>query len=547
MLKVDYVTLDLRGDHRPRYTDWEPAPDWFILGEMQRLGIVDLGSGTSRLVVYLYEPGKHFRLVDEIREPVRLGQGLATDNRLTKAGMERALSALKMYDDFARATELEELRVIATSAARDAENGPEFLREVRKLGLDVRILSGEDEARYGVLAVANSFGFEDAWVMDLGGGSAQLSRMQERKYRFGQAYPLGGVRLTEMFLKSDPPKKGETEDLERFARKEMRDILERMRLAHTGHAGNLERVREKPLPLMAMGGTVRNLAKLVQKRKAYPLDMVHGYFLSRDDLEDLLGDMLKISTAQRRELEGLQADRADVIIAGGLVYRTVLRETGQKGIWISGQGVREGLFYEAFLPPPHLLQDVRGFSVRNLFARYPQPYGHTARVRHFCRQLFRALAPLHSYDKEEEQLLDEAALLHDIGMNIAYFDHHKHGEYLVMGSALPGMTHREQILLSLLVRYHRKGEPRVGSYKGVLEDGDAKRLLRLTAILRLTEYLERSRAGRVETLEIKLEPKQVRLVLQAAEEPWVEIAEAGKQNKLFQQAFGRELVVEWER
>lgn len=512
---------------------WGVEADWFILSWMQRLGIVDLGSGTSRLVVYLYEPGKHFRLVDEIREPVRLGEGLASNNRLSKAGMERALSALKMYDDFARATELEEMRVIATSAARDAQNGPEFLSQVRKLGLDVRILSGEDEARYGVLAVANSFGYEEAWVMDLGGGSAQLSRMQGRQYRFGQAYPLGGVRLTEMFLDSDPPKKAEAEELERFVRKEMKDIL--------------EGVREKPLPLIAMGGTVRNLAKLVQKRKSYPLDMVHGYFLSRDDLEDLLGDILKIPTSERRELEGLQADRADVIVAGGLVYRTVLRETGLKGIWISGQGVREGVFYEAFLPEPHLVQDVRGFSVRNLFARYSQPYAHTARVRHFCRLLFRALSPLHGYGPEEEQLLDEAALLHDIGMNIAYYDHHKHGEYLVMGAALPGLSHREQVLLGLLVRYHRKGEPRVGSYKSLLEDGDAKRLLRLAAILRLTEYLERSRAGRVESLEVALEPRQVRLLLHAQEEPWVEIAEASKQGRLFQQAFGRELLVQWER
>jgi len=498
---------------------------------MQRLGIVDLGSGTSRLVVYVYEPGKQFRLVDEIRETVRLGEGLASDNRLSKAGMGRAISALKMYADFAQTTELEELQVIGTSAVRDAENGREFLEEVRKLGLDVRILSGEDEARYGVLAVANSFSFEESWVMDLGGGSAQLSRMQERKYRFGRAYPLGGVRLTEKFLRSDPAKKGEVEDLEGFARKEMKDALERM--------------REKPLPLVAMGGTVRNLAKLVQK-KNYPLDLLHGYFLDKNDLEALLGDLLKMSTSERRELEGLQPDRADVIVAGGLVYRTVLREGGLKGLWISGQGVREGVFYENFSPAPYLLSDVRGFFVRNLFARYPQDYPHTARVRNFCRQLFRALQTLHGYGKAEEQLLDEAALLHDIGMSVAYYDHHKHGEYLVMSAALPGLTHREQTLLSLLVRYHRKGDPKPGLYKNILEDGDAKRLLRLAAILRLAEYLERSRAGRVEALEVVLEPKRVRLGLRSEEEPWVEILEANKQGKLFQQAFGRELVVEWE-
>jgi len=492
---------------------------------------VDLGSGTARLVVYAYEPGKHFRLIDEIRETVRLGEGLATQGRLTKNGMRRALSALKLYADFAQATDLDELRVIATSAARDAKNGEEFMHEVRKLGLRVQVLSGEDEARYGVLAVANAFTFADAWVMDLGGGSAQLSRMQDRRYLFGESYPLGAVRLTEMFLKSNPPKKGEIEDLERFVRKEMREVL--------------SQVRETPLPLVAMGGTVRNLAKLVQRKKDYPLDLLHGFYLERADLEELVAILVQRSIEERREMEGLQADRADVIAAGGLVYRTVLRESGLEGLWISGQGVREGVFYREFLTAPHLLNDVRSFYIRNLFARYPQDHGHTTRVRNFSRHLFHRLEPLHGYGQAEEQLLDEAALLHDIGMSVGYYDHHKHGEYLVMSAAIPGLTHREQVLLGLLVRYHRKGEPKPGVYRSVLQVGDSKRLLRLATLLRISEYLERSRAGRVEELSVEMTSKQVCLTLKSQEEPWVELAETSKQAKLFQQAFGRELLVQW--
>jgi exopolyphosphatase/guanosine-5'-triphosphate,3'-diphosphate pyrophosphatase len=498
---------------------------------MQRIGIVDLGSGTSRLVVFAYEPGKHFRLIDEIREPVRLGEGLGQEGQLSPAAMERAISALRLYADFAQATELDRLEVIATSALRDAENGPEFLRRIRGIGLQVRILSGAEEAQYGALAVANSFALEDAWVMDLGGGSAQLSRMEGRRYAFGEAYPLGAVRLSEKFLRSDPPKKGEVEDLETFTRKELKEVLKGLK-------------RER-LPLVAMGGTVRNLAKVVQKRQHYPLDLLHGYWLARKDLEDLLEDLLRRSVAQRQEVEGLQPDRADVILAGGLVYRTVLREADLEGLWISGQGVREGYFYRHFLPPPHLVPDVRGFSVRNLFARYPQEVAHTARVRNFCRQLFRALGPLHGYGPEDERLLDEAALLHDIGMSVGYYDHHKHGEYLVMGSALPGLTHREQVLIGLLVRYHRKGEPKLGNYKRLMLKDDSKRLERLAALLRLAEYLERSRAGRVGALEITLDAKRVRLGLEAAAEPWVELAEARKQRGLFRKAFGRELEVYW--
>jgi exopolyphosphatase / guanosine-5'-triphosphate,3'-diphosphate pyrophosphatase len=487
-----------------------------------------MGSGTSRLVVYAFEPGKHFRLVDEIRETTRLGEGLAKNNQLSPQGMRRTLAALKLYRDFAGATELEDLRVVATSAARDAENGPQFMREIHKLGLSVRVLSGEDEARYGVKAVANSFAFTEAWVMDLGGGSAQLSSMNARKYTHGRAYPLGAVRLTEKFFSHDPPKKNEIEDLVRFTRREMKDIL--------------GEVKANPMPIVAMGGTIRNLAKLVQKQKKYPLDLLHGYFLSAQDLEKLLEGLLAKPTAERRQIDGIQADRADIIVAGGIVYRTVLRETGLDGVWISGQGVREGVFYEEMFGDT--LTDVRSFSVHNMFARYPQEPQHTARVRKFCRQLFEQLALLHGYGPDEAKLLDEAALLHDIGMSMGYYDHHKHGEYLIAGAAIAGLTHREQALLSLLVRYHRKGEPKPGPYKDLLEDGDNKRLLRLATLLRIAEYLERSRAGRVQAIEANI-VGQVRLGLQADEEPWVEIAETSKQAGLFEQAFGMKLEVCW--
>jgi exopolyphosphatase/guanosine-5'-triphosphate,3'-diphosphate pyrophosphatase len=498
---------------------------------MQRIGIVDLGSGTSRLVVYAYQPGRSFRLVDEIRETVRLGEGLADGNRLREAGMERALAALRLYKDFAEASGLDQLSLVATSATRDAENGPAFLKKIAALGLKVQVLSGQQEAQHGVLAVANSFNLANAWVMDLGGGSAQVSRMQDRRYQYGQAYPLGGVRLTEKFLKSDPPKKAEVEDLIEFAQKQLKPVLKSM--------------RQEPLPLVAMGGTVRNLARMVQKEKQYPLDLIHGYWFARKDLENLLDKLLALPTEKRLGLEGLQEDRADVVVAGGLVFRTVLREADLDGLWISGQGLREGAFYQHFSAEPHLLEEVRGFSVKNLFARYPQEAEHTQRVRQLCQEMFVALKPLHGYAEAEQNLLDYAAWLHDIGMAIGYYDHHKHGEYLVLSSVLPGLSHREQVLLALLVRYHRKGEPKVGIYKDILGKDDPKLLLQLATMLRLAEFLERSRSGRISRLALEVEAKWVRLGLYAEAEPWVELTEVKKQRGLFKRAFGRELVVEW--
>jgi exopolyphosphatase / guanosine-5'-triphosphate,3'-diphosphate pyrophosphatase len=498
---------------------------------MKRIGIVDMGSGTARLVVYDFEVGQWFRLTDEIRESVRLGEGFAATGQLSDAATIRALDAIKLYADYATATNLGKLTVIATSAVREAANSANFLSQLKGFNLDFRILSGEQEAQYGALAVANSFQVSRAWVMDLGGGSAQISRLENRLFMGGKAFPLGYVRLTEQFLHGTRTSEHEVKQLEKFVIKQLEPTLTRM--------------QKDTAPLIAMGGTIRNLARAVQKLEDYPLDALHGYELKREALEALIQRLLDLPVSERATISGIHADRADAILAGALVYRTVLRETGAKSLIISGQGVREGAFYKEFVPQaPHLLPEVRIFSVQNLFAHYPQDQNHTQHVRKLSRKLFEALEPIHGYGAWDALLLDAAAYLHDIGMAVSYHDHHKHSAYLVLNTQMPGLTHREQILLALLVQYHRKGDPKLGSFKKILEPDDEIRLVRLAACLRLAEYLERSRSGRVHDLKVSIEKEQIVIDLIASQTPRVELWEASKHGELFRKAFGRDLVLE---
>ncbi len=491
-----------------------------------------MGSGSARLVVYQFERERWYRLTDEIREGVRLGEGFAASGRLSGGAIDRALDALKLYTDYASVTGLGKLLVIATSAVREAANRTEFLGKLKEFDLEFVVLSGEDEARYGALAVANSFAVSDAWVMDLGGGSAQLSQLENRRFRGGAAYPLGYVRVTEQFLRAERTTDHEVRDLEKFVK------------ANLGKT--LRQLERRGQPLIAMGGTIRNLAKAVQKAEGYPLDMLHGYFLTAQKLEALTERLLELPVFERGKISGIHADRADAILGGALVYRTVLRETQLEGVFISGQGVREGAFYRQFLPeqPDHLLPDVREFSVQNLFAHYPQPNDHTEHVKRLSKQLFELLKPLHSYGSAELELLMAAATLHDIGMTVNYFDHHKHSAYLILSGQMPGFSHREHVLVALLTQYHRKGDPKLGAYKALLEPDDDLRLTRLAACLRLAEYLERSRAGRVRNLEVNIGAQRVTLRLIADETPRVELWEAAKQGEIFKKAFGRELHLE---
>lgn len=498
---------------------------------MQRLGIVDLGSNTARLVVFSFEQGAWFRLADQIRQPVRLGEGLGRGGDLTEPAQIRARKALELFSDYARNTGVSRVDVLATSALRDASNRAEFLEKVAPLGLDISILSGREEAALGVLAVANSFEFADAWVLDLGGGSAQVSRMVARQFADGDAYPLGAVRLTESCLSKDPPTGKNVRRLERAVSQSLADVVDRM--------------RRDSLPLVAMGGTIRNLARVVQKRSSYPLpDRLHGYFLRRRDLEDLVTELRDLKAKRRGRIPGIKADRADVILAGALVWRWICRRADRDGLWISGLGMREGALFRRFLPAPHLIDDLRGFSVQNLLHHYAQSKEHVRLTRRLSARLFSELQPLHGFGRREARLLNAAVGLQDIGLAVNIYRHDRHGEYLVSSAPLNGFTHREQALVALLVRYHLRGKPRLGPFRALCRSSDKRLLSTLAACLRVADHLERSRSQRVEDVVVEIHAKEVVLRPLAREPLSLELWQLERHAKIFRHAFGRALVVE---
>ena len=495
---------------------------------MRRLGILDLGSNTARLVVYNIERGNWFRLVDQMRERVRLGEGLGSSGRLLPSAMDRTEAAVALFAEYARNSELDQLEALATSAARDAVNGEEFLRRIEPYGLDLRVLEGEDEARTGVRAVANSFDLRDAWVVDLGGGSAQVSRMKARRFAFGGAYPLGAVRLTEAYFHSDPPAIEEVEALEQ----KIDQVLEE----------SLGLMRGDEASIVAMGGTVRNLARAVQKLERYPLaDRIHGYFLRRDALEALTDRLLSTPLIERQALPGIRADRADIVIAGALVFRRLMRRSGRDGLWISGYGLREGELFRHFLEPPHLLADLRAFSVRNLLAHYVGSDRRTETVKRLASRLFSGLSTVHGLGDREAELLRAAAELQDIGWAVNYYRRDQHSAHLVASAPLNGFSHREQALLSCVVRFYRKGEPSLGSLAACCRQEDARLLSLLVGCLRVASHLDRTRSGRVRDVRVVCAEREIKVAIEAGSDPSLELRGLDQEAALLASSLGRRL------
>lgn len=507
-----------------------------IANSAQRIGVIDLGSNTARLVILNAALGYAYRLEDEIREVVRLREGMTTAG-LSDTAMARALFTLRLFKRFCDSYPVDRIIPTATSAVRDAANGPAFLQKVaQEIGLQLQVLDGEREAYYGTLGVLNEVQLGNGYVLDIGGGSAQVSKVRGNRYKRGDSVPLGSLALTEQFVHSDP-----------IELAEVAQIREHI-AGHLDTIPWLQKRQAKPYrQLVGLGGTIRNLAAIEAARQNYPLNTLHGFVLSRESVQQTVRQLQEMTVAERRQIAGLNRDRADIIFAGALVLDEVMDRLLVEALTISKNGLREGLFFEQFwhhLSYP-VVASVRRFSVLNMARVYNYQKAHASHVRYLATRLFNQLAPLHGYGMPERELLDAAALLHDLGTIISYDDHHKHSQTLIVNSGLPGFSPRETALVALLTRYHRKGKPEADVFESLLLEADQLILLKLAAILRLAEFLERGRNANVDDVTAVWDNTTLRLTLIADEYPAVELWEAERNAaSLMEMAFERELILE---
>jgi len=517
----------------------------------ERLAVIDLGSNSFRLVVFMAGKG-WWKRTDEIYEPVRIGEGLAASGRLGEKPMERALATLEVFAHFCRAAGLLDDRgsrrsqiggsvdAVATSAIRDAENAADFLARARELiELPIRVLSREEEARYGYLAAVNSTTLTSGCVLDLGGGSLQLVGVAERLARESGSWRLGTVRMSERFLPPNGPAK--RKQIEELREHVARELEQASWLAQTGRR------------LVGLGGTVRSLATAAQRAAGLPSNGVQGMVIERAALDELVERLAALPAAERSTIPGVKPARADLILAGAIVVQGVLQAGGFDGLETTEAGLREGVFFERLLAEHEepLFEDLRRTSVMNLAARYNVDAAHTRHVAALALGMFDELARLglHGGDARERELLWAACMLHDIGMSVDYDDHHKHSRYLILNGGLPGFSPIEVATIAQAARYHRKGMPDPGPLAALFTDEDTERLNRCAVLLRLAEDLERSRDQLVRGVDISLlngKPDgdgAVELRVIAEGEAAVPRWAASRETELFARAFHRDLSV----
>ncbi len=515
----------------------------FLSADMAcRLAAIDIGSNSVRLLVAEALRGSTYRILDEEREPTRLGRSVSAKGQLDDESMERTITALRTFKQIAAGYQATSLRTIATCAVREARNGPEFCRRVREqVGLEVEVISGDREARLAFSSVQNAFDLsgKNVIVADIGGGSTEVVFATGNLIESIFSTPLGAVRLTEQFGL------GEGAVPEAF----QRDIVRMEEEIALCLKKRTTRPLFAPHFLVGCGGTFTTLAELVMASKKEIDIPVAGYKVSHAEVRHLLDRLLKIPLRSRRTMAGMTPDRADIILAGLSIVDALMKRFRVNTLVIHTRGVRDGLVREMIDDAMGTTVDDpahRDAAIERLAAACSGELEHGRTVALLAGRLYQQLATTLDLVAGDKLLLECAARLQDVGYVINYDQHHKHSYHLIRNSRLPGIRAHDLEVIANVARYHRGAHPkRKHENLARLSSEDQSRVQRMAAILRLAGGLDRSRSQQVRDVRVRSEHDGVVIDVVADQEPLVDIWGAERRTDLFEKVFNLPITIQW--
>jgi len=490
------------------------------------VAVIDLGSNSGRVVVLRIAPQGHLEILADGRSPLRLARDLAARPRLSEEAIDRVVAALKDFTAIAAGSTARRVIAVATSAVREAENGDELLERARsEAGIEVAVIDGEKEARCSFLGAVYGVQADHGMLIDIGGGSIEASSFHDRQLVRSWTLPLGALRLSATFLRSDPPAEAEIADLRDHVRKTLAE-------AEVPELDEDDR-------LVGTGGTIRNLAKIDRTTGQYPIPRIHGYVLGRKRVGEIAGRVGSRVGARRRLIRGLNADRADSIVGGALATQVTMEALRADELIVSGQGLREGVFYDLLRMPLPPVDQVRRVSVAALASRFASwDEGRARRRTAIAITLLEALDPQAGHRVRER--LEQATTILDIGRSIDYYRRHAHAADILTESDLAGFSHRKLALLAAVVREAGEDGSVIRSYRPLLGPADRQEVSRESAILAIADEIEHRVPPRAELpVRCVVKKREVRLAAPLFDPYRQEIL--GRQ---FLRAFGKRLVIE---
>jgi exopolyphosphatase/guanosine-5'-triphosphate,3'-diphosphate pyrophosphatase len=493
------------------------------------LAAIDIGTNSFHMVIVKIDHKKNsFKVIDRVKEIVRLGHGSSDMKFLTEEAMNRGIETLRRFKKVADAYDAA-VRAIATSAVREALNQHEFIRRAfAELEIKIEVASGFEEARLIYLGIIQALPVDQKplLMIDIGGGSTEYLVGRKREVLYENSLKLGAIRTTQRFFSSN-----ELTD----------DSLKECRAYVAGYLSPVVREIRKARYSTAVGssGTIISLARMIRlQRGEFADDSMNGFTFTAKELFDIVGLLCKAKTVkQRAKIAGLDASRADIIVGGAIILEQSFKQLKIKEMVVSESALREGIILDTIekwyhVRDFHTLDNVRYKSILHLAETYRYEKDHSHHVARLAVRLFDQTQSLHRMGRMEREFLEAAAILHEIGVFVSHSQHHRHAHYLIKNSELLGYTDNEKEIIGNIARYHRKSHPKPKHEGFVQLNSDDQHTVRmLSGFLRIADGLDRTHSSAVKDVVVKKSGKTVKVSVRKARGKNIEMELWGAERK----------------
>jgi len=505
---------------------------------MPRYAAIDIGSNSIRMLAAEVDPKLPRKTLVAERQVTRIGSSVFSTGEVSRATIELVCGVLAKMAQTYKKLDVSAVRAVATSAIRDASNQAEFIeRASDAIGAPVEIISGQEEARLIYLGVQDRWPHtrERILVVDVGGGSAEIIVGEDGEMSEAFSRQLGAVRLSEVFLKDDPPTETQLRRMDDFIEQKLATVLDRIR-------------RKQFDRVIATSASAAAVVCAINRIPRDRREEADRHRATTSQIRKLYANLVHMEVGARRKVVGIGPRRAEIIVPGVAVYLHVLQGLGLPALYYSTAGLRDGIIadlaHRGIEREAARLSREERKSVEDMARRFGVDLRHARRIASFARTLFLSLQPLHRLPLSYGRLLEAAALLRDTGHIISDTAHHKHSQYIVAHSDLPGFTDYERNLVAMLCRYHRKAMPmpkHVG-YQSLTAD-ERRAVLLLTPILRIADGLDRSRERRVEGIDCQIRNGGVVLSIYSEQDTALEQWAAEQAGEVFRQVYDKPFLV----
>ncbi|PRR81307.1 Ppx/GppA phosphatase family protein [Clostridium vincentii] len=500
---------------------------------MNRVGVIVIGSNSVRFMLTEVEEGGYFRIIDELSSSVRLCSDLINGDEISSDRIQDILSTLRSFKSLYSVSGAKKVITVATESFRLSSNKDIVVKLIKEeLDIDVTILSDEEEIYYTYLGVKNSMYFTNALIVDIAGSSTHVAWILDGKIKDSFTLPIGSVNLSYKYNLNDGIL---TEDLS-AALSCIDDELQKL----SSLCGR------KFEAIIGIGGTVRALTKMDRRKKKYPLDVTHQYTTTDLDIHDMYNLVKSKNLIQRKRLEGLSPDRPDIIVGGAAIFQGIINYLGVQDVIVSGRGLKEGLMFEYITENYEPISDILDYSLNGLGRNLNINRDHADHVFGIITKLFEALKPLHKLGDKYNNVIKTASILHDCGISIDYYNHHRHSFYIILNSYINGLTHKELLMSAAISASHRNNSYHLPlpSFCSMINKLDIKVIDEIGVLLKISEGLDRSLEGAVNDLQVSITVDSVIITVFSDTDLYLEIKEALRATRNFKDIYNKDLIIE---